>query len=79
LEWNTASARANDRFAFVDALGDLDFEALAGGELEDDLGARHESIQNYSKWSTNFPHVREVEIRTLVTRRNAHNDNAENL
>ena len=47
LEGNTASARADDRFAFVDALGDLDFEALAGGELEDDLGARHESIQNY--------------------------------
>ena len=47
LEGDTASARANDRFAFVDGLGDLDFEALAGGELEDDLGARHESIQDY--------------------------------
>lgn len=47
LEGNTAGARANDRFAFVDALGDLNFKALAGGELEDDLGARHESIQNY--------------------------------
>lgn len=47
LEGDTASARANDRFALVDGLGDLDFEALAGGELEDDLGARHESIQDY--------------------------------
>ena len=39
LEGDTTSTRANDGFAFVDALGDLDFEALAGGELEDDLGA----------------------------------------
>jgi len=50
LEGDTASTCANDRFAFVDALGNLDFEALAGGELEDDLGARHEGIQDYSKW-----------------------------
>ena len=54
LEGNTASTRANDGFAFVDALRDLDFEALAGGELEDDLGARHESVEDYSKWSANF-------------------------
>lgn len=57
LKGNTTSARADDRFAFVDTLGDLDFEALAGGELEDDLGARHESIQNYYEWSTIFLYV----------------------
>ena len=39
LEGDTTSTRANNGFAFVDALGDLDFEALAGGELEDDLSA----------------------------------------
>lgn len=38
LQWDAARPACNDGFAFVDGLGDFDFESFSSGELQGDFG-----------------------------------------
>jgi len=46
LKWDTAGASCDDRFAFVDRLRDFHFESFTRRELENDLGAGHERVED---------------------------------
>jgi hypothetical protein len=49
LERDTTGLGRDDRLAGVESFGDLDFEALAGGELEDDAAVGEESVEDWNR------------------------------
>ena len=47
LERDTTSAAGDNGASSVQRFGDLDFEALASGELEGDAGVRHQGVEHW--------------------------------
>jgi hypothetical protein len=74
LKWDTTSTSSDDGFAFVNGLRDLDFEAFTRGELKDNLGARHQGVEDCCKTSEGARLSTDDESLTLIARGNTHDD-----